>query len=374
MRNHFFILCWFVVLIHIPQVHSKELSPSESLQVDMIASGLGVPWGMAILPDNTLLISQREGTLSKLNLKTGELQTITGLPAIRVDGQGGLFDVALSPDYASDKWLYFSYNKDVQGQGATTLARARLHNQILVDWHDLLVTQSTTKNNVHFGGRITFDHHGHVFLSVGERGIRTNAQNLSNHAGSILRLNLDGSVPDDNPFVGDNNALAEIWSYGHRNPQGLFFNQQTQQLWAIEHGPRGGDEINLIKAGKNYGWPVISYGMEYWGPIAVGEGTEREGMEQPIKTYIPSIAPSSLIQYTGSTFPNWHGSLLAGALKSQHLNQVILNDENKAIAEYKLLRSVDGRIRNIIESPEGWLYISTDNGRILRVKPNHSAE
>lgn len=347
-----------------PTVHSAE-----SLNIETLASGLGVPWGMALLPDHTLLISQREGRLSQLSLNTGTITEITGLPAIKVAGQGGLFDVALSPDYATTPWLYFSYSKDVSGQGATTLARAKLSGRVLTDWQDLLITKSMTDTDYHFGGRIAFDYKGHIFLSVGERGVRPNAQDLSTHAGSILRLNLDGSVPVDNPFVGNKDALPEIWSYGHRNPQGLFFNQHTQQLWEAEHGPRGGDEINLIKAGNNYGWPVISFGKEYYTPFAVGEGTEKAGMEQPIKVYIPSIATSSIIQYMGNGFPEWRNNLLVGALKSQHMNRIVLDDKNKAIAETRLLRGVNGRIRHIIESPEGWLYVSTDDGRILKVSP-----
>ncbi len=276
----------------------------------------------------------------------------------------------LSPDYLTTKWIYFSYNKDIYGQGATTLARARLKDQSLVDWQNLLVTKSTSPKNVHFGGRISFDDHAHVFLSIGDRGVRSNAQTLSNHAGSILRLNLDGSIPADNPFANNDNTLSEIWSYGHRNPQGLFFNTNTQQLWEVEHGPRGGDEINLIKIGKNYGWPIISYGKEYGEPDPVGESTEREGMEQPVRTYIPSIATSSLIQYTGQTFTDWQGSLLVGALKSQHLNQIYLDKDGKATIENKLFRNINGRIRNVIESPEGWLYLSTDDGRILRISPH----
>ncbi len=367
MTKYLQLLIVFLLISSIQPVFSDK----QQFQIESLATDLGVPWGMALLSDNTMLITQREGLLTHLDLKSGNIKHISGLPKIKVKGQGGLFDVALSPDFQSSQWIYFSYSKDINGQGATTLARAKLQDQTLINWQDLLITQSTTKTDVHFGGRISFDNFGHVFLSVGERGVRSNAQNLTTHAGSILRLNLDGSIPMDNPFVNNTNVLAEIWSYGHRNPQGLFFNTQTQQLWAIEHGPRGGDEINLIEAGKNYGWPVISYGMEYSNPTPVGEGTKRYGMEQPIKTYIPSIAPSSLIQYTGTVFPNWHGSLLAGALKSQHLNQIVLNKDNKVITENRLLRSIHGRIRNIIESPEGWLYISTDDGRILRIKPNH---
>jgi len=359
-----FIISVFAILIFYQPANSAEVVTTQTL-----ATGLGVPWGMAVMPDNTLLISQREGQLSLLNLKTGSLTNITGLPAIKVAGQGGLFDIALSPDYTNNQWIYFTYSKDISGQGATTLARAKLSGNSLIDWQDLLITKSTTDTNQHFGGRIAFDNKNHIFLSIGERGFRPNAQDLSTHAGSILRLNLDGSVPSDNPFVGDKNALPEIWSYGHRNPQGLFFNKITEQLWEIEHGPRGGDEINLIKAGKNYGWPIISFGMEYYTPFAVGEATAKAGMEQPVKVYIPSIAPSSIIQYMGNVFPSWHNNLLAGALKLQHLNRIVLDEQDQAISETRLLRNVEGRIRNIIESPEGWLYISTDDGRILKISP-----
>lgn len=343
---------------------------AESLEVETIATGLGVPWGMAIMSDNRLLISQREGELSLLNLNSGSITDITGLPAIKVAGQGGLFDVAISPDYTDTQWIYLSYSKGILGQAATTLSRAKLVGNALVNWQDLLITKSRSDTNYHFGGRITFDNKNHVFISVGERGVRPNAQDLNTHAGSILRLNLDGTVPADNPFVGNNNALPEIWSYGHRNPQGLFFNNNTQQLWAVEHGPRGGDEINLITAGKNYGWPIISYGKEYYKLASVGQGTERIGMEQPIKSYVPSIAPSSIIQYTGYLFAKWHNNLLAGALKLKHLNRIVLNSHNQAVSETRLLRNVKGRIRNIIQSPEGWLYVSTDDGRILKISPH----
>jgi glucose/arabinose dehydrogenase len=203
--------------------------------------------------------------------------------------------------------------------GETTLARARLIGLHLTDWQDLLVSHSIEGSNKHFGSRIAFDGE-FVYFSVGERGYRANAQDLSTHAGSIIRLNLDGSIPADNPFVNNNQALDEIWSYGHRNPQGLVWDDQEQRLWSIEHGPRGGDEINLIVKGKNYGWPVISYGKEYWLPLSVGEGTQKVGMEQPLKVYTPSIAPSSLLLYTGEAFPQWRGNLFALVLKSQQIN------------------------------------------------------
>ncbi|MBE9533137.1 MAG: PQQ-dependent sugar dehydrogenase [Proteobacteria bacterium] len=352
--------------------YSNSTSAHENktpLEIKTIAKDLGVPWGMILLPDNTMLITQREGFLSQLDLNNGQIVSINGLPKIKVKGQGGLFDIALSPNYGATGWIYFSYSKDISGQGATALSRAKLDNKRLIDWQDLLITESTTNTNVHYGGRISFDNNSHVFLTVGDRGVRSNAQNLSNHAGSILRLNLNGTIPTDNPYINYPNALAEIWTYGHRNPQGMFFNKHTQQLWAIEHGPRGGDEINLIKSGHNYGWPIVSYGMEYSKDIPVGLGTSHEGMEQPVKTYIPSIAPSGLIQYSGKAFPKWKNNLLTGSLKLRHLNKISLDDRNNAIGEARLLREINGRIRNIIQDNNGWLYVSTDDGRILRVKP-----
>lgn len=368
MKRHYLFVCLLIVLFT-QSSFSIGKNNNANIENTIIARGLGVPWGMSLLPNNTMLISQRNAKLSLLNLATNELTKISGLPEIKVEGQGGLFDVALSPDYVDSAWIFFSYNKDIDGEGATTVARAKLVDNSLIDWQDLLISQSRSNKKIHFGGRITFDNNGHLFLSIGDRGTRSNAQNINNHAGSILRLNLDGTIPKDNPFIDDKNALDEIWSYGHRNPQGLFFNTQTQKLWAIEHGPRGGDEINLIVAGKNYGWPVISYGMEYHAPIPIGKGKKRAGMEQPVKYYIPSIAPSSLIQYSGKAFPEWKDNLLAGALVLQHLNRVTLDENNQAVNEERLLESI-GRIRNIIESPKGLLYISTDNGQIIRIRPN----
>jgi glucose/arabinose dehydrogenase len=337
--------------------------------IKSLAKNLGTPWGMAFITPNQMLISEREAHLKLLNIQSGEIIPISGLPSMRVEGQGGFFDVAIPPNYADSDWIYFSYNKDVNGQGATTLARAKLSNATLTDWQDLLVTQSRSGKEVHYGGRITFDNEGHVFLSVGERGVRDNAQDLTTHAGSILRLNLDGSVPKDNPFINNTAALAEIWSYGHRNPQGLFFNQQTGQLWESEHGPRGGDEINLIEAGKNYGWATVSYGKEYWAPLAVGEATEKAGMEQPIQVYIPSIAPSNLIQYTGNAFSDWQGNFLLGSMAYEHINRIEIDAENNVINEERLMNEPRLRIRNVIEDAAGLVYVSTDSGDIFQLTP-----
>ncbi|MCX4188612.1 PQQ-dependent sugar dehydrogenase [Methylophaga sp. OBS4] len=349
---------------------NAEISRDKDLKIETLATGLSIPWGMAVMPDNKLLITQRGGKLVRLNPQTGKITDLTGLPGdIRVEGQGGLFDVALPPDYKDSQWIYFSYTKDVDGQGATTLARAKLSGTKLVNWQELLATKSRTDNTVHYGGRIAFDGQSHVFLPIGDRGTRSNAQDRSNHAGSILRLNMDGSVPADNPFVNKENVLPEIWSYGHRNPQGLFYNLDNNELWSIEHGPRGGDEINLIEPGRNYGWPEISHGQEYWAPIPVGKGTHREGMEQPVQVYVPSIAPSSLIQYRGELFNGWKGNLLSGALVLQHLNRIELDSNNAAVNETRLLETLNSRIRNVIEAPDGALLVATDQGDILRITP-----
>ncbi|MCS5590882.1 MAG: PQQ-dependent sugar dehydrogenase [Candidatus Thioglobus sp.] len=335
-----------------------------------VASGLGTPWGISFVSDNEILFTEREGGVGILNTETGNVIYLTGTPEVMASGQGGLLDVATAPDHMRGDWIYFTYSKAVKDQGVTTLARAHLNGNALQDWRDLLSTHSGTDTNVHYGSRIAFDDNGYVYFSVGDRGFRPNAQDLSSHAGSVLRLKRDGSIPIDNPFVVNNNALPEIWSYGHRNPQGLAWDNNNKRLWSIEHGPRGGDEINLIEKGKNYGWPIISYGKEYWGPVSVGEGTHKVGMGQPIKVYVPSIAPGSLLYYTGDAFPQWQGDLLAGALKLRHLNRIQLNDQGKAVGEERLLEELNQRIRALAQSPEGWIYFSTDRGNIYVLTPN----
>jgi len=340
-----------------------------SFQINKIAEGLGVPWGMVFIGPDQILFTERNGKIGILVPASGKIIRITGGPKVMRSGQGGLLDVAVPSDYKPGDWIYFTYSKKVKGWGVTALARARRKGNRLVALEDLLVTRSASRTGRHFGSRIAFDGAGHLFFSVGDRGVRPNAQNLLTHAGSILRLDLNGNVPEDNPFVHQTGALPGIWSYGHRNPQGMFYDRNQQRLWSIEHGPRGGDEINLILPGLNYGWPVISYGKEYWGPFQVGEGTEKEGMEQPVKFYVPSIAPGSLILYSGKAFPNWKGNLFAGALKLTHLNRVEIDNTGRAITEERLLVGLRERIRALAESPEGWLYLSTDSGKILRIRP-----
>lgn len=367
------ILAWLVLLsLSLSVTASTDEPPSYRLTV--IAEDLAIPWGMVFLDDEQLLITEREGFVTLLSLETGNKTDISGLPDnLFIRGQGGLLDVAIPRTYPSSEWIYFSYSQNQNGLGVTVLARAKLQQDELIEWQDLFVSQSSTSSSVHFGGRMTFDNEGHLYMSIGDRGQRDNAQDLSNHAGTIVRLNLDGTIPEDNPFIADPNALDEIWSYGHRNPQGLFYNLTTGLLWSMEHGPRGGDEINLIEAGLNYGWPVISYGKEYLTPFAVGEGTHKVGMEQPVKVYVPSIAPSGLIQYGGQAFPAWRGKLFSGALKLHHLNVVTLDTEQRATEETRLLSELNARIRNVIEGPSGYLYISTDAGQIIQLSPKTNA-
>ena len=339
------------------------------VRLEELARSLGVPWGLSFVSPREILITERSGSLRLLDLERLELRDIGGAPEVVAEGQGGLLDVAAGPNHARDGWIYFTYSKRVDGEAATTLARARLQGDRLQEWQDLLVTDSVTGTRRHFGSRIAFDHAGHVFFGVGDRGERELAQDTRNHISAVIRLHLDGSVPVDNPFVGNPAVRDEIWSFGHRNPQGLTYDRPTRRLWLIEHGPRGGDEINLVLPGRNYGWPVISYGKEYWGPLAVGEGTHREGMEQPVKYYDPSIAPGSLMLYRGAAFPAWQGSLFAGALKLRHLNRVSLSPDGEAVDEERLLEELNARIRDVIEGPDGLIYLSTDDGRILRLRP-----
>jgi len=358
--------------ISLPAISALPVIQNENmnLKIEQIASGLDIPWGMSFISDNQLLVTERSGGVRLLDVSSGDVRSLSNVPEVLAQGQGGLMDVAVSPDYDKDGWIYFTYVKDVDidSDGATVLARAKLVDDTFRDWQELLVTKSATDKTYHFGSRIVFDSDGHVFFGVGDRGVRDNGQDLSNHAGSIMRLNRDGSVPADNPFSKNKKFLPEVWSVGHRNPQGLAFDTNNDRLWEIEHGPRGGDEINLIRAGANYGWPVISFGKEYWGPFDVGEGTHHDGMEQPKKVYIPSIAPGSLLLYTGDALPAWQGNLFAGALKLQHINRIVLSKEGAVIKEQRLLEDLDERIRALVQSPQGWIFFSTDSGKIFRIK------
>lgn len=356
----------FIASIFTLAAYASSSDAEDSLNVNEVTRFNGIPWGIALLNDNEAIVTIKQGAAYKVNLNNGKSQALTGLPTVDNRGQGGLLDVAKSPLFTEQGWLYFTYAKPSQQGSQTTLARAKLSGNVFEQWQDLLVSDSASDQGVHFGGRITFDDQGHVFFSVGDRGNRDNAQNLTNHAGSILRLNLDGSVPESNPFVTHANIRNEIWSYGHRNPQGLFYDTSTHTFWSNEHGPRGGDEINLIRPGANYGWPIVSYGKEYRNAEAIGEGQVKEGIDNPAKVFIPSIAPSSLLRYRGILFSNWNGDFLSTALALRHLNRVKVTS-NGDTTESRYLQHLNERLRSIAQDSGGALYLGTDSGRLLKI-------
>jgi glucose/arabinose dehydrogenase len=322
---------------------------------------------MVFLPDNRILITERAGSIRIV--QDGKLldEKVQGVPAVHSQGQGGLMDIKLHPDYDENGWIYFTYSKPGQGGAATAFARAKLQGNSFTDLVDLFVAEPYVDSNVHFGSRIAFDGNGHVFVSTGERGTKPNAQDLSNHYGKILRFNEDGSVPNDNPFVNDSNAKPEIWTYGHRNVQGMVYDLQNNLLWAHEHGPKGGDEINLIKKGNNHGWPLVTFGVDYDGTV-ISDKREMEGVEKPVHYWDPSIAPCGMAIVTSDRFPNWKGNLLVGALAHQHVARVEINNR-KYVAEEKLLDQV-GRVRAVSESPDGYIYVATEGtGLFLKLIP-----
>ncbi|MBA5762641.1 PQQ-dependent sugar dehydrogenase [Vibrio sp. 404] len=337
--------------------HAKEW------QAELIVSGLNVPWGMAVIDEQRLLVTERNGDVGILNHESRNYQRILTYPNVIAKGQGGLLDVARSPFEPST--FYFTYSRDTRTGIETILAKAVLAEDKLTKLTDLFTSHSGSRTGRHFGSRITFDDQ-YIFFSIGDRGERANGQNLQTHAGSILRLNPDGSIPQSNPFYDQGKIASAIWSYGHRNPQGLFHDEYSNQLWSIEHGPRGGDEINLIAKGENYGWPVTSHGKEYWGPIAVGEAKEMAGITSPLKTYVPSIAPSSMILYRGERYLPLRDKFIIGSLKLAHLNIVSLSD-NKIVDEQRILQHLGERIRSLVLTPNDKIIFATDRGNIYHL-------
>ena len=331
-----------------------------------IASGFAVPWGITFVSPTTMLVSERNGDIRILNINTGKHKVAAKAPSDTfAGGQGGLLDIASSPFDKNE--VYITYSKTTPNGAATALAVASLENGKLKNWKDIIVTNSFSDSGRHFGSRIAFSSQ-HIYMTVGDRGERSNGQNTQNHSGAILRLTPEGSAAPNNPSSQKPELIDEIWSFGHRNPQGIYFDLPSNNLWAIEHGPRGGDEINLIKGGGNYGWPIVSYGQEYWGPIDVGNAKEMEGIESPVKVYVPSIAPSSLVFYRGNKYLELKNKLLAGSLKLQHINVVSLNSNNQANHEDRLLENFGERIRDIEIAADESIYFSTDNGNIYQLQ------
>lgn len=350
------------------------VSEGITIKLDTIATGFDSPWGFAQLLNKDYLISDRKGKLYLVDQKRNKTE-ITGTPEVMAKGQGGLLDIALHPKFAENGWVYMSYSK-FKMDGSTTLTstgivRGKIKNNMWVESQELFESLPYTKTFQHFGSRITFDKKGYMFFSVGERGMeKVFPQETDNDNGKIHRLHDDGTVPKDNPFVGKDAAKfhSSIYSYGQRNPQGLTTNPWTGDIWETEHGPRGGDEINIIQAGRNYGWPVISYGINYDGkPIT--NISKKEGMEQPVSYFVPSIAPSGLTFMSTDKYPAWKGNLMIGSLRFNYLNRCVIKD-NKVVKQEKILLNV-GRLRNVKLGSDGYLYIGVENpGMVFRVNPN----
>lgn len=349
--------------------HFEIESSGETLRVELVADSLRVPFGMDFLPGGQLIVSDRAaGKLFKINISSGRKCEIRNTPAVLTQGDGGMLDVLVHPNYLSNGWIYLSYAIARDSLSTLVVERAKLKSDTLFARERIFEAFPYFKEPNHFGNRMVIQN-GYLFVTMGDRYfLRDSAQTLSNHLGKIIRLHDDGRIPSDNPFVNIEGAKGEVWTYGHRNPQGLALHPTTGDLWEHEHGPKGGDEVNIIRAGVNYGWPVICYGIDYDGK-PIGEGiTSREGMAQPEYFYVPSIAPSGMTFYTSDQIPGWRGNLFIGAMALQHLNRLVL-DGDKVIYEERLLSERKWRIRNVKQGPEGFLYYSVDGRGIWRIRP-----
>lgn len=342
-----------------------ETSQHHSYIVKTIASGLNQPWSLVFLPNGNILIAEKGGVLRLID-RQKRLAASFSLAGVVQIGQGGLMDLTLHPDFAQNHWIYYSSTVGSKQAYATALGRFRFVEGDVSQQEELFVADNLGSSGRHFGSRVVFDDKGYLYLCLGDRGEREEAQDLANHKGTILRLNDDGSLPADNPFVTSLGAKPEIYSYGHRNLQGCIFSQG--RLWTHEHGPRGGDELNIIRKGANYGWPIITYGRAYSG-YKIGEGTHKPGMEQPIIYWAPSIAPSGMILYTNTKFLRWQGDIFIGALAGRHLRRLVLQ-ENRVVAQEELLKGL-ARIREVAQDEQGYIYVLTDhgNGQLLRLEP-----
>jgi len=315
-----------------------------------------------------MLVTERSGSLSLVDPDGWTRQRVAGVPPVDARNQGGLLDVVLHPDFADNRVVYLTWSGAGEGGNATHLGRGRLEGARLADFQVLFVATPLVDSTKHFGSRLVFDRDGHLFMTIGDRGERSRAQDLTDHNGSVLRLQPDGGVPPNNPFAGRRDARDPIWSYGHRNPQGAALHPESGRLWIHEHGPRGGDEVNIPRPGRNYGWPVITYGREYFGP-EIGPDA-KPGLEQPVLQWTPSIAPSGMAFYTGDAFPQWQGDLFVGSLKFRLLVRLEL-DGDRVVGETRLLEDAGWRIRDVRQGPDGLLYLLTDSshGKLVRLAP-----
>jgi glucose/arabinose dehydrogenase len=352
------------------QLEIPLLDSNQPYEYILVTKGLDIPWGMAWLDDSSILISDRKGELRII--RNGMLlnEKVSGLPEFMVQGQGGLLDVAVDPNYKQNKLIYFSYSGlEGEGEGAhTSVMRAKLQGFELSEQSVIFEGGPNTTKGQHYGSRLTFDKQGYLYISSGDRGNRdVNPQRLDRDAGKIHRINSDGSIPEDNPFIGQKDANPSIYSYGHRNPQGMAMHPETGDIWTHEHGPKGGDEINIIQPSANYGWPVISYGVNYSGS-SFTELTEKEGMQQPAWYWVPSIAPSGMTFVTSDIYPEWKGKVIVGSLKFAYLVALEL-DGDKVVSQEILFPGI-GRVRNVKQGADGYIYVATDGAGIFKIVPS----
>ncbi|WP_445382612.1 PQQ-dependent sugar dehydrogenase [Robiginitalea sp. IMCC43444] len=371
MRNSMVCICFFVVMTFVSCAQDPEnkvnVPENKVVSAELVVDGLQIPWGMAFLPDGGMLITEKSGEL--IRFKDGQKTTIGNLPEIYNRGQGGLMDLELHPDYSENGWIYLSYAspEGAEKGGNTAIARARLQGNQLADLEVLYKAGPNTIRGQHFGSRIEFDSDGYLYFSIGERGERdVNPQDINRDCGKIYRLHDDGRIPADNPFIDSPEARPAIYTYGNRNPQGMARHPQTGEIWIHEHGPRGGDEINIVKKGANYGWPLVTYGINYSG-TPITDQTEMEGTEQPIHYWVPSIAPSGMCFVTSERYPDWNGNLLVGSLSFQYLERLEL-DGNTVVKREKLLDGM-GRVRNVRQGPDGFIYVAIEGKGIYRLVP-----
>ncbi len=361
------------VVLALALVLLGPLAQSQELKPVTVASGLQNPWGLAFLPDGRMLVTERAGRLRIVQADGRLSETLPGLPRVDVGGQGGLLDVAVDPKFSENALIYWSYSEPAdggEGGNGTAVARGRLEGSRVTGVQVIFRQSPKVNSSNHFGSRLAFARDGRLFITLGDRfSRRDDAQTLDNHLGKVVRIEPDGRVPADNPFVGRSGALPELWSYGHRNVQGAAIHPQTGELWAHEHGPQGGDELNLVAAGRNHGWPAITHGREYGTGFKIGEGTARADIAAPLTYWVPSIAPSGMAFLTSERYPGWKGNLFIGALRGEALVRLEL-DGRKVVAEHRLLKSLGERIRDVRQGPDGWLYLLTDsrNGRLIRLE------
>ena len=374
------LVCYILEGIENVELYDFEDEPTKDIytagsfrfSLEPIIEGIGIPWGLAFLPGGDLLVTEREGRLLRVS-PLGKTRVIRGVPSVSKLGQGGLLDVELHPEFEQNQWLYLSYSALLEGSGrqaltTTRVCRYRLRDNELSEELEILLAKPFSKARIHYGSRLEFDREGFLYVSVGDRGARDrNPQSLESDCGKVHRFHDDGSIPMDNPFADQKNAIGSIFTLGHRNPQGMTLHPGSGAIWIHEHGPRGGDEVNILERGKNYGWPLISYGINYDGTVFTSE-THREGLQQPLLYWVPSIAPCGMDFVEGDKYPGWEGALMSGSLRFEYLNLAVVRD-SKIVSEEFVLENV-GRVRNVRMGIDGYVYVAVENpGRILKLIP-----